>query len=228
MLLDFFLIRQSMIILPIEDEIKECRICFEQTDEKCISPCLCKGTSTWVHRRGLMQWSAITNNPVAKTQCMECKYTYKWSKPPRKFVMECCYALKYQWVYWWMLEQMVLLFALLGTPHYQTAITVKQRSTFSFLIIGEICVHILLLYYAMIMYCKYSVEYGSHVKVYCLMLFHAVCLFVMNVLVLWMTLSISYAYTCLIVCGELYCTCNLLKKARSSRLRSFHRRILNY
>ena len=56
----------------------ECRICFEidSVDNPLISPCLCSGTSKYVHVNCLKQWINTTDNIIAKKQCMECKSDY--------------------------------------------------------------------------------------------------------------------------------------------------------
>tara|TARA_A100001015_G_scaffold64509_1_gene71238 strand:+ start:5691 stop:6686 length:996 start_codon:yes stop_codon:yes gene_type:complete len=57
-----------------------CRICFEpeSKDNKLINPCLCTGTSKFVHEKCLQLWrdSAEINTPNRRTECMECKYKY--------------------------------------------------------------------------------------------------------------------------------------------------------
>ena len=57
-----------------------CRICFEPADKdnKIINPCLCTGTSKFVHEKCLQQWrdSADINTPDRRIECMECKYNY--------------------------------------------------------------------------------------------------------------------------------------------------------
>ena len=58
----------------------ECRICFEKEDEdnKFISPCLCNGTSKYVHIECLETWRNINKNGPGFNKCMECRYVYKF------------------------------------------------------------------------------------------------------------------------------------------------------
>ena len=58
----------------------ECRICFEkeEIDNKFISPCLCKGTSKFVHIKCLETWRTINKNGPGFDKCMECRYKYKF------------------------------------------------------------------------------------------------------------------------------------------------------
>ena len=56
----------------------ECRICLEETNvEDMISPCLCRGTSKYVHRQCLNQWINSSSNEDVKTKCLECRFEYK-------------------------------------------------------------------------------------------------------------------------------------------------------
>lgn len=58
----------------------ECRICFEkeEIDNKFISPCLCNGTSKYVHMECLETWRNINKNGPGFNKCMECRYRYKF------------------------------------------------------------------------------------------------------------------------------------------------------
>lgn len=56
---------------------RECRICFESINQDdLISPCLCRGTSKWVHNSCLQTWRENSENSEAKIKCMECNYNY--------------------------------------------------------------------------------------------------------------------------------------------------------
>jgi hypothetical protein len=59
----------------------ECRICLETEEnmDELINPCLCDGTSKWVHRKCLNEWRETNTNSRAYTNCMECNYEYKFS-----------------------------------------------------------------------------------------------------------------------------------------------------
>lgn len=59
----------------------ECRICYDDTNqETLISPCLCRGTRKWVHRKCLDKWRLTSNNPQAKYKCLDCKFNYIFNK----------------------------------------------------------------------------------------------------------------------------------------------------
>ena len=74
-------------------EEKECRICYlEETPEKeMISPCLCNGTSKWIHRDCLELWRALNINKEAYYICMECHGEYQLIKkyPLETFKIIC-------------------------------------------------------------------------------------------------------------------------------------------
>jgi len=58
-------------------ETKECRICLSDENQKnLIAPCLCKGSSRWVHRQCLDQWRAAKSMKDAFTHCGTCKFKY--------------------------------------------------------------------------------------------------------------------------------------------------------
>ncbi len=63
----------------MNNENKECRICFEEelSNNKLINPCLCNGTSKYVHIHCLNQWRNSGTNQMARIQCSECKYNYR-------------------------------------------------------------------------------------------------------------------------------------------------------
>ena len=55
----------------------ECRICLDNDNpEDMISPCLCRGTSKYVHRECLNNWFELSENPHAVTNCSECQFAY--------------------------------------------------------------------------------------------------------------------------------------------------------
>lgn len=65
-------------ITPPQQEEPMCRICFESTNqEDMLHPCLCKGTSKYIHRNCLNQWRSLSTNPTASTHCTECKFEYR-------------------------------------------------------------------------------------------------------------------------------------------------------
>lgn len=60
-------------------ETKECRICFEgEIDESdpLIAPCLCNGTSKYIHLSCLNNWRHFNRDTTAWTHCMECNGEY--------------------------------------------------------------------------------------------------------------------------------------------------------
>ena len=59
---------------------KECRICFEKEetyDNKLIQPCLCKGTSQYVHVKCLQKWRQSNYNTNVSIKCGECNFEYR-------------------------------------------------------------------------------------------------------------------------------------------------------
>ena len=68
------------IVLEISDEMPErqCRICFEEEEEDniLIYPCLCNGTSKYVHDKCLNRWRLQNIDKIAFFRCMECHFPY--------------------------------------------------------------------------------------------------------------------------------------------------------
>uniref|UniRef100_A0A7S1QNB2 RING-CH-type domain-containing protein n=1 Tax=Alexandrium catenella TaxID=2925 RepID=A0A7S1QNB2_ALECA len=55
-----------------------CRLCFDDAGGgDLIAPCLCQGTSKWIHRSCLNSWRVNGSNPRALTNCCECGFQYR-------------------------------------------------------------------------------------------------------------------------------------------------------
>lgn len=70
-----------------DDDLEECRICFDIETEKnkFISPCRCSGTSKFVHIKCINKWRSVNKGKDAYNQCMECRENYIIR---RKFIVE--------------------------------------------------------------------------------------------------------------------------------------------
>lgn len=69
--------RICFILFMAEEEIRICRICFDQetSEKQLITPCKCKGSSKYIHEECLSTW--ILSQTVSETKkCEVCKYTY--------------------------------------------------------------------------------------------------------------------------------------------------------
>jgi hypothetical protein len=66
-------------------DLQECRICFdiETYANEFISPCMCKGTSKYVHKNCLNTWRTFNRDTVGWSKCMECNchYTFRYKYP---------------------------------------------------------------------------------------------------------------------------------------------------
>lgn len=64
-----------------------CRICLESDDDensesgKLISPCLCKGSSRYIHLGCLEQWRAMSPRKTSAFSCDTCHYHYSFTRP---------------------------------------------------------------------------------------------------------------------------------------------------
>lgn len=63
---------------------RTCRICFEgetgEPSDPLISPCLCTGSSMYVHRSCLDRWRTTKHRSDAFYQCEVCKFQYKFKR----------------------------------------------------------------------------------------------------------------------------------------------------
>ena len=66
--------------------MRQCRICLE-SGGTLISPCLCNGTSKYVHYECLEKWRYTTDNEEAKIKCMECNAKYIVVNKHKKEIM---------------------------------------------------------------------------------------------------------------------------------------------
>ncbi|KAF9965699.1 hypothetical protein BGZ73_001351, partial [Actinomortierella ambigua] len=70
-----------------DDPEKRCRICFETAATadsslgRLISPCLCKGSSKYIHLGCLERWQQMSPKASSKFQCDTCHYQYAYSRP---------------------------------------------------------------------------------------------------------------------------------------------------
>lgn len=60
-----------------ENESKQCRICFDSDNpNELISPCLCNGSSAYVHRTCLNNWRSTNTNGRTFKFCNVCQFEY--------------------------------------------------------------------------------------------------------------------------------------------------------
>lgn len=62
-----------------ENEPKACRVCFdgETKDKKLINPCLCKGSSKYIHKECLYTWLNSQDNSEDARKCEVCNFHFK-------------------------------------------------------------------------------------------------------------------------------------------------------
>lgn len=60
----------------LQHEESQCRICLQNGGNDLIAPCLCKGTTKWVHRKCLDQWRANGQGRRTFTHCPNCQFAY--------------------------------------------------------------------------------------------------------------------------------------------------------
>lgn len=75
------------LLRPEDSEERCCRICLGTTDNKLsaagklISPCLCKGTSRYIHLGCLQTWREMSPKKESSYRCDTCHYHYSFARP---------------------------------------------------------------------------------------------------------------------------------------------------
>lgn len=63
----------------MQQDLKQCRICFDDNDQRnLISPCLCSGSSKYIHKHCLEEWRRTSQ--LNYYRCPTCHYHYKISR----------------------------------------------------------------------------------------------------------------------------------------------------
>jgi len=109
---------------------KECRICFENDNEfDFINPCLCDGTSKWVHNTCLQEWRNSNTNMRANKFCIECNYKYKtfFKYPKEKYIIKKNFPRKYKLTYMFFIyiTSMIFCFFLTLIDKYNNNLSIK-------------------------------------------------------------------------------------------------------
>ena len=76
-------------------DVPTCRICFDP-DGELIIPCLCKGSSQYIHRQCLDDWRAVNINKPAFSQCSTCHFPYVYEPIVTTSAEQTQNALKYR------------------------------------------------------------------------------------------------------------------------------------
>jgi len=97
-----------------ESPEKFCRICHEdeESEEALFQPCRCRGSMQWVHKECLNHWRSFTQNPEARTNCLECHYRYFLIDRPVNQPTICSRMVKYlsaHPVYFYFLNQIFII-----------------------------------------------------------------------------------------------------------------------
>ncbi|GJJ72254.1 hypothetical protein EMPS_04611 [Entomortierella parvispora] len=78
----------NVVIEPLlspSSEEKRCRICLDVDNEtelgRLISPCLCKGSSRYIHLNCLQRWRELSPRKESFYRCDTCHYHYSFSRP---------------------------------------------------------------------------------------------------------------------------------------------------
>ena len=70
-------VRDEDELLPGNNQLKQCRICLDNDNpDDIISPCLCSGSSAYVHRKCLNDWRSATIHGKGFKFCYLCQFEY--------------------------------------------------------------------------------------------------------------------------------------------------------
>jgi len=80
-----------LLDVGFSEEMPICRICLDDTEQETLfQPCLCSGSSGWVHEQCLTEWRLTAPNPEAFNKCFSCNYTYKLQEERHNGWLRAC------------------------------------------------------------------------------------------------------------------------------------------
>lgn len=104
-------------------EVLTCRICLDESPRSAlIAPCLCSGSSKWIHRSCLDRWRT-TREDKAFSKCTECLYKYQLvclsgEDTARSNIIRqirfCCYVIRDLLVALFMTQVVIMFFGLIA------------------------------------------------------------------------------------------------------------------
>lgn len=139
-------------IIPVDAEIPVdmCRICLESDSIKnLISPCLCRGTSNYVHQRCIDTWREVTLNPNARHTCQQCNSRFTLKRQHKLFHTKLFEICDHRSLY--ILQYSSVTFVFLG---YNLMFHFELVLDFCFAIITVVGVEFLYCIYLWIFYVK--------------------------------------------------------------------------
>lgn len=69
-------------LVPLTQEIRECRNCHSDEGDDLIAPCHCTGSIKYVHRSCLDAWRAYSPNESSFHKCDVCQFEYRFRERP--------------------------------------------------------------------------------------------------------------------------------------------------
>jgi len=69
-------------LVPLTQDIRECRNCHSDDGDDLIAPCHCSGSIKYVHRSCLNAWRAYSPNESSFTHCDVCHFEYRFKERP--------------------------------------------------------------------------------------------------------------------------------------------------
>lgn len=150
----------------ITDDVEAtCRICFDSERNDLISPCLCSGTSKFVHDKCLKTWISSQEVNNSKPKCEICNYEYKMKMKIIK-VYNPKKAIEEEFLYCCMIPVIIIIIIILSiiiAILITSTLNFKKNQTFSWLIL-TICLVPLLFSVVFLMICIKKILFINHIQ----------------------------------------------------------------
>jgi hypothetical protein len=180
------------------DEEKLCRICLETDNlNDFMSPCKCKGTSKYVHRKCIMEWINTNLDNNNSKHCNQCKYEYKYKNESifyEKLDYFCLFSLSNHFFSFIISLSLLMLCGLFNyiTGFYTVLINyfdnLKGFYIAGIFISGVVTFHIIGFLIYLIIYFKSNLPNLEYSKLFYLNLFIFICFFYNSLLSFIVTL----------------------------------------
>jgi hypothetical protein len=115
------------------NEARTCRYCFEGEtyNNELISPCLCKGSSKYIHLKCLQSWRLVNkDNPEKRDYCEICKYHYAIKRVENILKYRIASDVTVWFLYFFLLIAMSFFYGLID--YYGDFFTLKILTPFSY------------------------------------------------------------------------------------------------
>lgn len=142
-----------------------CKICFDTERNDLISPCLCNGTSKYVHEKCLKTWISSQETSNSKPKCEICNYEYKM-KLKEVRVYNPKKAIEEEFLYCCMIPVIIVIIIILSiiiAILISSTLDFKKNKSFSWIILS-ICLLPLLFSVIFLMICIKKILFVTQIQ----------------------------------------------------------------